>query len=139
MIIRQAPMAHWSYLVARVGCAPTSAFKALEAVYETEGAAVVVGMIGFDTWWGNAAQIHFAFDKPIAFRKLAREALSFIFSHRDVLVGWVPSSKTEILGYARRLGFRELCRVADGWARGDDMVMLSLRKQDCPAKWLKEV
>ena len=135
MIVRQATADHHSWLIEQVGCAPTPHFKAIEAVHED---GRIAGMIAFDTWWGNAAQMHFAIAEPMAFRRLAPEAFGYIFgaAGRDVVIGWVPVSRADILSLALRLGFTELCRVRDGWARGDDVIMLELRRENC--RWVKE-
>ena len=135
MIVRQAPPEDFGWLIHRVGCAPTTDFRAIEAVHED---GRIAGMIAFDTWWGNAAQMHFAIDEPLCFRKLAPEAFRYVFSmaKRDVVVGWVPESRADLHSLALRLGFTELCRVKDGWGRGVDVIMVELRRENC--RWLKE-
>jgi hypothetical protein len=127
MIVQWAPPTHYAWLCDKLGCGITSHFRALEAVRE-DGS--IAGMIGFDTWWHNAAQMHFAAESSVAMRKLLPQAFSFVFAQREVVVGWVPASMEILLRMAFRLGFRELCVVREGWKRGDDMIMLELRKKD---------
>ncbi len=128
MITRQAPPEHYSWLCDKLGCSPSGNFMAWEAV-RPDGS--IAGMIGFDCWWHNAAQMHFAMESSIAFRALSAVAFEHVFRQREVVVGWVPASMEMLFRMAYKIGFRELCRVKSGWAKGDDMIMLELRAADC--------
>lgn len=135
MIIRQAPVEHYRWLVERVGWAPTGAMRAIEAIDES---GEIAGMVAFDNWMFNSAEIHFAVDKPIAFRKLMFAAFDWIFnqSERDYIIALTPAKmRADVLDIGRRVGFKEIHRLKDGFAKGEDLVYSVLHKDAC--KYLK--
>ncbi len=135
MNVRASVPGHFAWLVERTSCAITPGFRAIEAV-DDEGR--ILGMVGFDGWWGEpgqggSVQMHVAIEKPIAVRRLAPAAFDYVFRQagKDVAIGVVPAHNRRALEFDLHLGFREVHRVRDGWARGDDVVLLEMRRDDC--------
>ena len=122
---------HW--LTDRAGCHLTPTFIALEAV-DADGK--IHGAVGFDGWLGNAAQMHVAIETPIAIRRLAKEAFRWLFVEwgKEIALGVVPAHNEKALRLDCGIGFRPVYRLKDGWAPGDDVILLELRKTDC--RWL---
>ena len=113
----------------------SSAAKAIEAVDERSGR--IVGMIGYDGLTQNSAQVHIALDAPMAWRALSRPAFKYPFEELDrgVLIAMVSSQNWRSLCLTRHVGFFEKHRIRDGIARGVDMVLFEMRREEC--RWLE--
>jgi hypothetical protein len=124
-----------AWLSLRAGCQLTDTFIALEAV-DQEGK--IHGAVGFDGWLGNAAQMHVAIETPIALRGLIRESFRWLFKEwgKDIALGVVPAHNERALRIDIGIGFRPVYRIKDGWAPGDDIVLLELHRKDC--RWLED-
>lgn len=118
------------WLCERAGCKLTSQLRGIEAV-DSDGN--IKGAVGFDGWLGNAAQMHVALESPAALRALLKPAFSYLFDYsgKGIALGVVPSHNTRALRLDTHIGFKVLCRLKDGYAPGDDMILLELRKEDC--------
>jgi RimJ/RimL family protein N-acetyltransferase len=121
------------WLFERAGCSLTPRAKAIKAV---DASGRIVGMVAYDNWTKNSAEAHMAADSPIAWRKMLWPAFSYPFEQEGLGVLWavVPQSNSRSQRLTRRLGFNETHRVADGWAKGDDLVLFEMRKEHC--RWL---
>lgn len=127
-------MLHFGWIQSRTQCALSPTFRAIEAV-DDEGN--IRGMVGFDGWTQNAAQMHVAIESPGALRALLKPSFSYLFGEagRSIALGLVPSHNETALRFDKHIGFRETYRVKDGWAPGDDMVLLEMRRDEC--RWLR--
>jgi RimJ/RimL family protein N-acetyltransferase len=130
VIVQAAPPLHFPWIAERTGCALSPSFRAIEAVDEKHR---IRGMVGFDHWMGNSAEMHIALDAPAALRALLQPAFDYLFNQagKDVAIGIVPAHNAKALAFDKRIGFRELCRIKDGWAKGDDVVVLEMRREEC--------
>lgn len=108
-------------------------FQAIEARGED---GRIHGAVGFDGWTENAVCLHVALANPLALRSLLRIGFGIAFKMRGVALAQVLGSNTRSLRLVERLGFKPLCRVRDGWAKGVDMAWFEMRREDC--RWLKE-
>lgn len=133
--VQAAPAAHYAWLTQRLGVQPSASFRAIEAVDST---GRILGMCGYDGWTPHAVLAHMAVDSPIAWRALLGPAFSYPFQQagRGLILGTIRASNARSLALARRFGFRETHRVQDGWAPGEALVLVELRKEDC--RFLKE-
>lgn len=136
LTVQAMPPERLLWLCSRSGCALTPALRGIEAI---DDKGIVRGAVGFDAWLGNAAQMHIALDSPIALRALLGPAFRYLFVDcgKDVALGFLPSHNVRALKFDQHIGFREVYRLKDGAAPGDDMVLLELRREEC--RWLKEV
>lgn len=136
MIVKIAPPEHNSWLVERVGYAPTAHLKCIEAISRQD--YLIVGMVGFDNWMTNSVEMHFAVDRPAALRSLINVAFKFAFQQcgREYIIGLTPASREKILSWRERIGFKEIHRLKDGFAKGDDLVYSVLHRDDC--RWLRK-
>lgn len=134
MIVRAAPSDHFPWLVSRVGCAITPAFRAIEAV-DVRGN--IRGMVGFDLWTANSVQAHMAVDTPIAWRSLLRPAFRYPFLEggRGLILGIISAANAKSLAMARGLGFHETHRIRDGQSVGVDLVVMEMRREHC--RWIE--
>ena len=134
LTVRAAPSEHFAWIRERTQCVVGPDFRAIEAV---DAKGRIRGMVGFDGWWGNAAQMHVALDTPTALRALLGPAFDYVFNQcgKSIALGVVPSHNEKALAFDQHIGFREVHRVKDGWAPGDDVVFLELRKENC--RWLR--
>jgi hypothetical protein len=134
VIVRAAPPEHFDWILSRTGCARTDGFRAIEAV-DPDGR--IRGMVAFDLWTVNSVQMHLALEAPVVLRSLLRPAFTYVFeeSDRGVAIGIVPAHNARALELDKHIGFREAHRIKDGWAPGDDLVVLEMRKHEC--RWLR--
>lgn len=121
--------AEWRWLHERTKFLPTPAFRAVAAV---EGGAIRA-MIGFDNWTPAGASVHIAADDPRALARILRPACRYFFEKADrkVAIAMLPEHAGRALRFARGVGFEERCLLPDAWGRGDAVVVLDLRKENC--------
>lgn len=120
----------FSWLGSRCGYTPGDDFRAIKA---TDATGRIRGMVGFDSWWPNAAHMHVALDSATACRALLQPAFRYVFgiAAKALAIGVVPAHNAKSLRFAKSVGFSETHRIRDGWEQGDDMVVLELRREDC--------
>lgn len=135
MRVQAAPPAHFPWLEERTGCVLTRNARAIEAV---DDSGRVRGMVAFDAWTSNSVQAHMAVDAPVVWRALLPAAMDYAFRQagKGLLLGIIPSHNARSVGFTRHVGFREAYRVPDGWALGDDLVVMELRREEC--RWLRK-
>lgn len=121
------------WLVERVGCALTKDARAIAAV---DSSGRIHGMVAYDVWCENSVQAHVAVDTPAAWRALLPAAFfyPFIEANKGVLLCVVRGQNTKSLRVCAHLGFQVKAQVKDGFAQGDDLVLLEMRRETC--RWL---
>lgn len=131
MIVRAAPSEHFGWMLSRIGYAPTAGFKAIEAI---DYSGAIAGMIGYDNWTPNSVNMHVFLERPIAWRALVRPAFEYPFlqAGKEYVLGLLPASRSKVVKFLSRLGFREQARIRDGFAKGDDLIFSALHRDDCP-------
>jgi hypothetical protein len=130
MIVRAAPPEHYGWIAQRAQLVPGPSFRAIEAVDEQ---GRIHGMVGYDGWTENMVCVHIALDHPGALRHLIKPGfgIPFLELGRGVLVAQVLSTNERSLRLMTRLGFTYLSRVRDGWAKGVDVCLFEMRREDC--------
>lgn len=95
------------------------------------------GMVLFDRWTHSGAQAHVALDSPAAGRTLLRPAFEYAFvdAGRSVLLGMVAKNNKHSLDLALSLGFHIQAVIKNGFANGNDLLLLQMRKSAC--RWLE--
>lgn len=132
--MRVQASSNFEWLVQRTGCELTARAKAIEAV-DTHGR--IHGMVALDLWTVSAAHMHVALDSAAGSRALLRPAFEWLFVQggRSLALGVIRASNLKSLRLAKHLGFRDLTRIRNGWAEGEDMCLLQMRKEEC--RWLQ--
>lgn len=130
MRVQAAQPSHFAWLVERTSCAPTRGFRAIEAV---DASGRIRGMVGYDCWTENAVQAHMAVDTPVAWRSLIPAVFEYPFlqARKGILLAIIPAGNRKSVRLASHFGFHETHRVRDGWATGEDLLLLELRREDC--------
>jgi RimJ/RimL family protein N-acetyltransferase len=125
-----APREHFSWIAERAQVIPGSEFRGFEAVNDS---GRIVGMLGFDGWTKTAVNVHIAVEHPAALRHLVRNGfeLAFVRLGLAIMLCQVLGNNERSLRLVRHLGFREICRVRDGWSMGVDMVLFEMRREEC--------
>lgn len=133
MTVRACPVFEW--FTERTGYVPSRNARGIEAVLPDGRRA---GMVVCDGWTPGAVWMHVAVVVPGACRGLLRAAFSYVFeeSGRGLALGQVRASNKRSLALARHLGFEVTGRIRDGWAEGEDVVLLALRREDC--RWIQQ-
>lgn len=110
---------------------PTRNFRGIKLVRN----GIVVAMAGYDHWTPNSVEMHsLIMDKKSMCRAFLRECFAFPFEKRGLVVGVTPSDNAAALELNRKLGFKQVYTIKDGWDVGVDMILQEMRKEDC--KWL---
>lgn len=132
MIVRAHLPGEIGWIEDRTGAVLTRDARAVVA----EEGTTILGMVAFDSWTMNAAMAHMAVVAPPVWLGLLRPAFRYVFEQakKGVLLGAIPSHNARSLRFALGVGFSEAHRVKDGWAAGDDMVLIEMRREDC--RWL---
>jgi hypothetical protein len=86
------------------------------------GRSITCHVASFEPNWINIDLLWVAFHYPFVQLKCA------------VMLGLLPITNTKALEFDKKLGFKEEAIIRDVYPEGD-MVVLSLRKEDC--RWLK--
>lgn len=108
-----------------------------EAIGLEQGGRLVAGVV-VDGFVRNArCSIHCAGEGK---NWLNREFLQFVFTYVfnqmgcNVVVNPVSSANTASLKFTAHLGFKEACRIKDGYADGD-LVIFELQRSEC--RWIR--
>lgn len=130
MKVQAATPEDFAWLVSATSAAVTPGLRAIKAV---DGTGKIRGMVGYDCWTPNSCTAHMAVDTPLAWRSLLPACFEYPFVQCDrrVLLGVIPAHNTASWGLAKHLGFTVRHAVKDGWAMGDDLLLLELRREDC--------
>ena len=100
------------------------------------------GVFLFDNWGENSVFAHIASQHPSALRYMLSEGLPYIFNTCELgmILTNTVASNAESLQLQKHLGFTELYRIKDGFAVGEDYVILQLLRENCNyVNKLKEV
>lgn len=134
MIVRAATIMERRLLAHEIGLLLTDGARGIVAM---DGDAVRGGVL-YDGWTDNGVVCHMATSSPIAWRRLLPAVFTYPFNEvgRGVLIGHVKASNEASVRLTRHLGFTEACRVKDGAAVGDDLLIFTMRREGCG--YLKE-
>lgn len=124
----------FGWLRERTGYAPSADARGLMATFEDGRPA---GMVVCDGWTPGAVWMHVAVETPGACRGLLRAAFTYVFEEagRELALGQVRAANRKSLSLAQHLGFEVVGRLKDGWAPGEDVVLLAMRRETC--RWLQ--
>jgi hypothetical protein len=133
VIVRPALDQELGWIVERSRCVLPPLSRAIKAV---DISGNIRGMVAYTNWTPNSCEAHMAADTPIAWRSLLGPAFSYPFEQVgvNIILGVIRGSNLKSLSLAAHFGFVESHRVADGWANGEDLVMIEMRKENC--RWL---
>ena len=87
-----------------------------------------------ESWTENSCQCHLIVDHIAALRHGFLQACAdyvFTTGERKKMIGIVPSKKYKALRLNKRLGFKEVGRIADAFEDGNDAVILEVHRDDC--------
>jgi L-amino acid N-acyltransferase YncA len=130
MQVRAATAEERNALADRLGCSLTREARGIVAV---DSAGEMRGGVLYDLWTDSSVQCHMVTDSPIVWRSLLPAVFQypFIMARKQTLIGAIRSSNIPSLRMVQRLGFTEAARVPDGFAQGDDLVLVYMRREDC--------
>lgn len=130
MRARAATPQERAHLASVVGVHLTTEARGIVA---EDAAGRVRGGVLYDNWTANAVCVHMATETPMAWRALLPAVCEYAFMEggRGVVLAHVRASNETSVRMVRHIGFREACRVRDGAAVGDDMVIFEMRREEC--------
>jgi hypothetical protein len=94
-------------------------------------------VVAYDAFCANVCQMHVAGDgSNWMTRRLLWAAFDYPFNQAKCVevFGLVPGNNYAALRLNFHLGFKKIHTVKSGWETGVDLVIMSMRKEDC--KWL---
>jgi hypothetical protein len=86
-------------------------------------ASISIHVAGFAPRWINNNMLWISFNYPFEQLKVSK------------LIAQVPSRNRKALDFDLKLGFKQEAIVADLYPDGEDLLILSMRREDC--RWLK--
>jgi hypothetical protein len=106
----------------------TPSLRGIKLVDGTE----VIACAGFDYWTPNSAQMHIWVGRILT-RRFIKEVFTYLFvtNKKELAIGVTPGDNKAALDFNRRIGFRKVYEVKDGWDLGTSMVIQELRKHEC--------
>lgn len=142
------PPDHFKWIWNRTRVVITADFVAIAAV-NTERMSLcevcntlhepILGMVGYSDWTANSANMHYALDEPVAARLLLKASFDYLFRQcgRRIAIGVTRATNERALKINRRLGFKPLVTIVDGFADGEDIIIQRLDKADWEVKYGK--
>ena len=133
--VRIATREEHPWIIQRAGLTVTPDFAAVRA-RDTESGRIVA-MVGYDSWTPNTVTVHVALAHPAALRHVLVPGFEIPFVHagRKVAICAVNGTNHRSLALVKRLGFREVYRLRDGWSDGQDLVLFEMRRENC--RWIR--
>lgn len=130
MRVLPATPADYPWIASRAQLCIGPQFRAIKAVDE---AGRVHGCVGYDAWTQNAVSMHVALDNPAALRALLGPGfrIPFVEFGKGVVLATVLSTNARSLALVPKLGFREVARLREAWAKGVDLVLFEMRREEC--------
>ena len=133
--VRYAPLreAGWKWLEKRakpIRCEDTTGFIALRGNQ-------IVAAVAFDSWTENSCLAHIAIEDPFVLRHgLLELAFDFTFHHagRGIVYGMTPANNLKALRFNKKIGFKELYRLQNGYKVDVDYVLQEMRRENC--RWI---
>lgn len=117
------------WIAERTGGSYSTKARAIEAVDGDR----TVGMVAYDSFTRNLAQVSIALEEPHAWWSLARPAFAYPFEELNlgILIALVSSRNTRSMRLTGGVGFEEAHRFIDGITPGVDLVVFEMRRE----KW----
>lgn len=109
----------------------TVRFRGIKRVIDNE----IVAMVGFDDWTPNSVQMHVWSSRGLS-RDFISECFRYAFSYVGIAFTTVRCNNTASLELTRRLGFRQILIVKDGYALGTDLAIQEMRREEC--RWIRQ-
>ncbi len=92
----------------------------------------VMGMILFDNWTHNAVFGHIVVTNLMCLKHggLVTEAMDFVFNTcaLQYLMGAVPAHKTKAIEFEKKIGFKEVYRLKDGFEEDIDLIFMQMTR-----------
>ena len=126
----------WRFLKERGVTLPIS--NDFEAICRLRADGSIIGVIGYTNFCGRTCQMHAAGEAGWMSREFIRRMFAYPFEQMGfvMVLATVASSNARALRLDRHLGFEDFVRIKDGWADGDDMLVLAMPRNAC--RWIKE-
>ena len=97
------------------------------------------GVCVADSFGIDSCNVHIGIERPF---KQLKQFLAEISRHlfcvcgRERIFGLVPGDNDRALRFDRKIGFKEVARVPNGYGTGIDYIILGMEKAECP--WLPQ-
>lgn len=113
------------------GYAPPANAQGIKLVEQ----GIIEMMVVMDYWTHTSCNMHI-YVRTMLRSHFLRELFNYVFNTCGLRMALavVPESVTGSVRIARKLGFKELYRIPDGWKVGEDMLLLQMLREDC--RWV---
>ena len=92
------------------------------------------GAVILDSWTPNSVQGHLGAETPMVWKHgLHKEAFKYVFDtcKRKYFLGLTPSDRVDALRFNKKMGFKQVARIPDGYADGIDYILFQLTRDTC--------
>ena len=91
------------------------------------------GIVLLDNWADNSVMGHVAIQHPMAMRHIPHEIMNFVFNtcNLGMFLGVIPGDNPKSLRFHKHLGFKVIHTIKDGYAVGNDIILVQLLREDC--------
>ena len=94
----------------------------------------IMGMTSFDHWTESSVFGHIKVTNPMCLKSggLVDETMRYVFdiAHRENFFGMVPACFENVIKFEKKIGFKELYRIPNGFEVGVDMVIMRKLKSE---------
>jgi RimJ/RimL family protein N-acetyltransferase len=99
----------------------------------------LIGVVGYSGFCGLTCYLSAAGTGNWVSRELIRIVFDYPFRQLGMehLFASVAESNKRALRFDQRMGFRQFGRIKNGWDIGEDLIVLTMAKQDC--RWLEKL
>lgn len=98
------------------------------------GSGSIMGMVLFDNWTYNAVFGHIVVSNPMCLKHggLITESMNFVFNTLGLqyLMGAVAATKEKAISFEKRIGFREVYRLKNGFQKNTDLIFMQMTREE---------
>lgn len=126
----------WNFLRERKVYLPVS--EDFNAIARLNSKGDILGVVAYNGFAGQTCCIHDAGEGNWLSKDFLRAVFDYPFNQLGIvqIFATVAASNEKALNLDRRVGFKDFARIKDGWKDGEDLMVLSMRREDC--RWIEQ-
>lgn len=101
----------------------------------------IMGLTTFDHWTDSSVFGHIKVTNPMCLKTggLVDETMRYVFevTERENFLGLVPANEHKAVAFEKKIGFKELYRIPNGFQIGVDMIIMRMLRDEYFARSLE--